>query len=378
MKILFLITRADTIGGANVHVRDMSYALLAHGHEVLVLTGPVGPFSKSLEQLGISVYNCPALQRSIHPFRDWKALGDIRRTIRRYQPDLVSAHSSKTGIIGRIASWIEEVPCIFTAHGWAFTEGVPEIQRKFYGWLERLFAPLARKIICVSENDLSIAIANGISARHLCCIHNGMPDIPLALRAHPGLVDDDGVVRLVMVARFDAPKDHATLLHACSELHLLHLNFVGDGPSLEGMRYLTSTLGMSDRVKFLGFRNEVSEVIAASHIFALVSRWEGFPLTTLEAMRAGLPVVVSDVGGAAEAVIEGVTGFTIPLGDVERLRERLRELVDDPVLRQTMGQAARERYESEFTFDRMFERNVAIYKEVFQDNRYRGTSKRNG
>jgi glycosyltransferase involved in cell wall biosynthesis len=291
---------------------------------------------------------------------------------------LVSAHSSKSGIIGRIASWIEGVPCIFTVHGWAFTEGVPETQRRFFGWLERLCAPLARKIICVSEYDHSLAITNGISARHLCCIHNGVRDISLALRAQPGLVDDDGIVRLVMVARFDAPKDYATLMQACSELPLLHLNLVGDGPDLEGMRVLASALGMSDRVKFLGSCNEVADVIAESHIFVLISRWEGFPLTTLEGMRAGLPVVVSDVGGAAEAVIEGVTGFTIPLGDVERLRERIRSLVDDPVLRQTMGQAARERYESEFTFDRMFEQNVAIYKEVLQDNQSKGTNKRNG
>ena len=177
MKILFLITRADTIGGAQVHVRDMSCELVKHGHEVLVLTGPEGPFTHSLQKLGIPVYTCLTLQRSIHPLRDWHTFKAICMAISRFQPDIVSTHSSKGGILGRLANRFQGVPCIFTAHGWAFTEGVPKKQRMLYGWLERLFAPLAKRIICVSEHDRSIAIANKISVHRLCCIHNGMPDI---------------------------------------------------------------------------------------------------------------------------------------------------------------------------------------------------------
>jgi glycosyltransferase involved in cell wall biosynthesis len=106
--------------------------------------------------------------------------------------------------------------------------------------------------------------------------------------------------------------------------------------------------------------------MAECHAFALISNWEGFPRTTLEAMRAGLPVVVSDVGGASEAVGEGVTGFKISRGDVDGLRQRLRALTNDPILRKEMGQAARKLYESEFSFDHMFRQTVRVYKELLE------------
>lgn len=366
MKILFIVTRADTIGGVQVHVRDMSRALIKEGHEAIVLTGAEGLLTKSLASLGIPFYLCPSLQRAIHPLRDLLALQSIYQTIGRLKPDIVSTHSSKSGILGRLACWFQGVPCLFTAHGWAFTEGVPETEKRIYGLLERLFAPLAKRIVCVSEHDVSIAIANGISAKRLLCIHNGMPDIPSHLRAQPGSSGKDGLVHLVMVARFDNQKDHATLLQACSELPMLHLDLIGDGPNLENMQTLALKLGIADRVSFLGFRDDVGEMMSKAHLFGLISHWEGFPRSTLEAMRAGLPVIVSNAGGSAEAVLDGVTGFTVQRGDIIGLREKLRILVEDRALRQAMGQAARERYESEFTFDHMFKKNIALYNEVLQ------------
>lgn len=374
MRIFFLIARSDTIGGANVHVRDMGHALIKQGHEVFICTGPEGPFCHALHDLGIPFHSCPTLQRAIHPIQDMRAVLEIRRAIQRFQPDLVSIHSSKTGILGRVACWSLGIPCIFTVHGWAFTEGVPRTQRRLYSILERIFAPLAKRIICVSEYDRSIAMKNGISSHRLLCIHNGMPDICTELHARPGSVDD-GIIRLVMVARFDIPKDHAALLYACSDLPQVHLDLLGDGPNLNAMRELAATLDMSDRVRFPGYCTDVAKVMSDAHLFALISHWEGFPRTTIEAMRAGLPTVVSDVGGAAEAVMEGITGYTIPRGDVGRLRERLRKLSDDQVLRQRMGQAGRERYETEFTFDRMFEQTFSVYKEVLQEEILKPSSK---
>ena len=99
-------------------------------------------------------------------------------------------------------------------------------------------------------------------------------------------------------------------------------------------------------------------------IFTLISHWEGVPRTIIEAMRAGLPVIASDVGGAAEAIHEGISGFTIPRGDVNTLRNRLQQLINNPQLRHEMGAAARQRYEQEFTFDRMFAETCETYKNI--------------
>ena len=134
------------------------------------------------------------------------------------------------------------------------------------------------------------------------------------------------------------------------------------------MRALAGDLGMADRVRFLGHRDDVGTVLGRAQIFALISNWEGFPRSTLEAMRAGLPSVVTDAGGAAEAIVEGETGYVIPPRDVVATRERLRRLRDDARLRARMGAAARSRYDTHFTFDHLFARTYNVYQQIVGSN----------
>lgn len=361
MRLILLVTRADTIAGNQVHILELAKILQIHGHEILVVTGAPGPFTATLQQLKIPTLACNSLQRAINPLRDWQALIELRQIIKNFQPDMVAAHSSKAGILGRLACKLNSVPCVFTVHGWAFTEGVAQPSRTMYQLLERLLEPLAHQIICVSEYDRSMGLRVGMNAQRLITIHNGMSDIPDSLRANVG---GGSPVRILMIARFAAQKDYRTLLKACQPIAGIQLDLVGDGPQLDEMKDVATNLGMNDRVNFLGFRQDIAQILAQAHIFTLVSNWEGFPLTTLEAMRAGLPVVVSDVGGSAEAVTEGETGYCIPRGDVMTLRNRLSELVADANLRLKMGQAARQRYESEFTVENMFQQTLAAYEKV--------------
>lgn len=362
VKILFVITRADSYGGVHVHVRDLATHLLQLGHQVRVVTGARGAFNDLLAARGISRVACPSLQRAIHPVKDARAVIALRREIRAFRPDLVSTHTSKAGIVGRLACARGGPPCLFSAHGWAFTTGVPEPQRTLYRGIERAMAPLAARIICVSEHDRQIAIAAGIDAGRLVTIHNGMPDVPPSLRADPSGGDP---VRIVMLARLAPQKDHRTLLQALAAIEGGHLDLAGeDGATSAAVRALVQELGLEQRVTFLGHQDDVASVLARSQIFALISHWEGFPRSTLEAMRAGLPVLVTDAGGAAEAVRDGVTGFVVPPADVAATRDRLRQLVDDADLRRAMGDAGRQRYEAEFTFSRMFQQTFAIYQAI--------------
>ncbi|MCT7975685.1 glycosyltransferase family 4 protein [Laspinema olomoucense] len=361
MKILFIITRSDTVGGAQVHVRDLAKRLLDCGHDVLIVTGTPGPYTETLHQQEIPFFACDFLKQAIHPCKDWQTLIAFRQIIHQFHPDIVTTHSSKAGILGRLSSSLNSVPCLFTAHGWAFTEGVPQPKRLLYRLLEQIAEPLASQIICVSEHDRTIGLAVGMNQRRLLTIHNGIPDIHSSLLAKPGTGNP---VRIVMIARFDAQKDHQTLLQACQALPEVHLDLVGDGPKLEETKALVQTLGLASRVNFLGFRQDVTDILAHAHIFALISHWEGFPLTTLEAMRAGLPVVVSDVGGAAEAVLDGETGYWVPRQNILTLRQRLSDLVENADLRSKMGYASRQRYEAEYTFELMFQRTFEVYKNL--------------
>lgn len=366
MNILFIITRADTIGGAQVHVRDLSLRLMSLGHNVLVATGIQGSYVDHLQMYNIDVISCPYFKKNIDFIKDWQTFIFLKKIVEQFQPDIISTHSSKAGILGRLIAKSTNIPCIFTAHGWAFTGGVKEPSRTVYEWLEKLSEPLASRIICVSEHDRLIGLKAGMQEMRLHTVHNGMLDISMERRADPSQTNP---VQIVMVARFDKQKDHETLLKAVQKIPEVRLSLIGDGPSLDYIKTLVNNLGIADRVSFQGFRTNVAEVLAQSQIFTLISHWEGFPRTTLEAMRAGLPVVVSDVGGASEAIIEGITGYSVPPGDVENLFQRLVHLVTDAQLRASMGIEGRKRYEAEFTFDIMFEKTFKVYEQVLMSNK---------
>lgn len=361
MKILLAITTADSIGGAQLYVRDLADRLRRDRHDVLVVTGAPGALTAMLAERGIPTIACPHLQRSLHPVRDVRAIRALGRIIRDFGPDLVSAHSSKAGTVARIASRLNGVPCVFTAHGWAFAEGVREPGRTLWRVIERATERLATRIICVSRFDRELAIRSGFDPARLVTIHNGIGVAPAAPTRREAQA---GPVRIAMVARFFPQKDHRSLIQAIQAIPECVLDLVGDGPLQAAMEAYATEIGVRNRVHFHGYRSDVSDILAQASIFALTSHHEGFPLTTLEAMRAGLPAIVSDVGGAGEAVTDGVTGYLTPRGDVAAIRSRLRLLLDQPSLRRQMGESARTSYARSFTFDRMYEATLAVYREA--------------
>lgn len=363
MNILYVITRGDTIGGAQVHVMDMARRVIADGNLATVAVGSYGPMFDELKASKVPVVRVPALQKAIHPINDLRAVVHLRDVIRQVRPDLVSCHSSKAGIIGRIAARLCSTPCIFTAHGWSFTEGTSATGRFVYSRVERLLAPLAARIICVSEGDRQLGLNAHISSSRMVTIHNGMPAIPDHHLAQPASARP---MRVVMVARFDAQKDQSTLIRALVNVPNVRVDFVGDGPTRAACMALAERLGLAGRVGFLGIRRNISRILADADAFALISNWEGFPRSTLEAMRAGLPVVVSDVGGAVEAIEPGVTGFAVPRGDVQAVASAISTLAEDVELRRRMGEAARVRFQRNFTFEQMYRQTNEVYADSYR------------
>ncbi len=363
MKIVFLITLSDPIGGAQIHVRDLSQALMSRGHQVTVLVGNEGLFTAELKRIGITYRLIPNLIRPVSPLRDWRAIWEIRSAVKELRPDLLTTHSSKAGWLGRIAGRSLGIPTFFTAHGWAFTEGVPRLQRKIYRLAENFAAPLAARIITVSDFDRNLALKQGVGdPEKLVAVLNGVLDVPRDLWAKPGIDPP----RLIMVARFGLQKDHSTLFRALERIRELEweVDLVGDGPLRSQAEKAVREIGLGERIHFLGERQDVSELMSRSQAFLLVTNWEGFPLSILEAMRAKLPVIASDVGGVREAVADGVTGYLVPRGDDKTLAERLSLLLRDNKLRVQMGEAGRSRFESSFTVRHMVERTLAVYDEV--------------
>ena len=357
------MTRAQPIGGVQVHVRDLAVALLAQGHSPTVITSGSGPFIEHLKARQIPTIILRHLTHPIRPVRDLSAVRELRAVLRDLRPDLLTVHSSKAGILGRVAGRSLGIPVVLTAHGWSFGPGIPTMQAAVYRQIERLVGPFTTKVIAVSEFDRRLGLEAGIVKEdRLVTVHNGMPDVPPALRADPSRAP----VRLVMVARFGPQKDHPTLFRALAGLkhHSWELDLIGDGPHMAQTESLAAELGIGARVHFLGERMDVDRLLARAQVGLLVSNWEGFPLSVLEAMRAGLPVVASSVGGTPESILEGETGFLVPRRGVELLQERLGRLLTDPELRVRLGTHGRAHYEQHFTLGHSVAKTLAVYEEV--------------
>jgi glycosyltransferase involved in cell wall biosynthesis len=365
MKVVFCLTRSDTIGGAQQHVLHMCCWLTARGIETAVVVGGDGVFCEALRKHDIPFIVATRLRREINVAGDIAGIFELRRIFKAAAPDIISMHSTKAGLLGRLAAVGLRSKVLFTAHGWAFTEGIPSRRAWVYKIVERVVAPLADRIITVSRFDRSIALRNGVGRdNQLVTIHNAMPDVEG--RANPG--DTIGPVLMACVARLDEQKDHASLFQALARIEIQNwrVNLVGDGPLLESLMALATHLGIAGKINFLGFQRDVESLLCASQLFVLSTNWEGLPRSIIEAMRAGLPVVASDVGGVSELVEDDINGFIVARKDVTALAGRLQKLIDDPALRMRMGASARAKYEQDFEFERMAAENLNLYREVIE------------
>lgn len=369
MKILYMITRSDW-GGAQAHLFDLLRKNCT-SHECFLIVGEDGELAERTRELGVPVWIVPYLVQPIRPLYDLVAIHKVRNIIRQIQPDIIHLHSSKAGIVGRVAARITNVPSIFTAHGWAFTDGVSIVRKVITLPIEKIMGLYTEKIICVSDYDRQLALKYRISQpEKLITIHNGVPElnnVDLVRRPETQEKDKDSVLKCIMVARFSPQKDQATLLKAISQISNetpVELYLVGQGECIESMKNLANEILNNEKVYFLGPRTDIPELLADMDLFLLITNYEGFPLSILEAMRAGLPVIATDVGGVKEAVMDGVNGYLVARGDVDNIRDKIQLLAKNFELCKKMGNAGRVRFLEFFTSEKMLNQTVALYEEV--------------
>lgn len=368
MRVLYIITKANEIGGAQIHLRDLAIRLSSEGHFVDVIVGETGLLVEQLKMSGINVHILSNIVREISPFKDIRAVFQIRALIKKIAPDIIGLHSSKAGILGRIAAWGLNIPVVFTVHGWAFANGVKENRRKIYILIEKFLAPLVDKIITVSEQDKKLALKYGVaSSDKQVVIHNGMPDLGLKAKIKNG----DDTISIISVARFSDQKDHETLLEAMSKITSINwkLLLIGKGPNENLIRNKVKDLKLNSRVSFLGERDDVAKLLHESDVFVLSTNWEGLPLSIIEAMRSSLPVIATDVGGVSELIENGCSGYLVPHKDADELRRKIQYVLSNSELRLEVGQQARARYSEKFTFDKMYQSTIALYELTIKNKR---------
>lgn len=360
MKIVFCITRMDEYGGAQVHLRDLCLWMKGQGHDVTVLSGRLGIIADQLQAQNIRCILIPDMERTIHCIKDIKAFIQIREKLKQVCPDIVACHSSKAGLLGRLAAKSCGLSTVFTAHGWAFTNGISLHVRLIYIVLERLASFFSDKIITVSDFDKNLALKYHVaSPEKIITIHNGVASDQ---EKFPDRELNKKPIKLIMVARVGAQKDHALLLKALTQCMDLSwtLDLVGGGDYKSLLNFAQDN-GLISRVRFLGERDDVTTLLRQSDIFLLISNWEGFPISILEAMQAGLPVIASDVGGVQEAVFSGQTGVVVPPGDESALVSAIRDLICNGEKRLRWGKKGQEIFLKDFTFSSMAQKTFSVY-----------------
>ena len=366
LNIVYIITRSDVLGGASVHLLDLAKGMINQGHQVHILVGGTGTFTDELKKNNINFNSLKHLKREISLVHDLLGFWEIKKYLKQLNPDIVHCHSSKAGLLGRLVAKSLNLPVVFTAHGWAFTEGISSKKQKIYSSLERFLAKASDHIITVSEYDRQHGFKYDVGSPEIVeIIHNGVPDIKI-----PNYIKNfDPIVKLIMVARFEDPKDQYFLIQALCKLPLQlnwKIDFLGEGPNLQKCKNLVNKNNLGNKVIFHGQSIKVKEFLNDADIFILISNYEGFPLTILEAMSVGLPIIASDVGGVKESV-QSTNGYLIPRGDLNTLVESLKDLIVDKNLRQQIGQGSRELYENLFSFNIMLKKTLNVYNTVLKN-----------
>lgn len=374
LKVLYVITLSE-MGGAQKVVYNIAAGLNPREFDVTVACAPGGELIDWLRNLNqdIKLVEISELIRDISPAKDLKVFWKLYLLSKKNNYDIVHCHSSKAGILGRLAAWLAGVPKIFfTAHGWVADEYRHRLGHFFYTWLERLAASVSTKVVCVSESDMLKAQNLKIAAKDkLVLIYNGLPEPEIQeglLRKELGIEKEDIIIGTV--ARLAPQKDPLFLLEAaermisrydCPGKGRLYFVFIGDGPLRPECEKFVNGKGLKERVFLLGTREEATKLIRDFDIFALFSRWEGLPLTIIEAMMAVRPVVANAVGGVGELVKHNETGLLITKLDVNEAEKALLNLISDPGKRLSMGQAGRQRACELFNIEQMMEKYCELY-----------------
>lgn len=358
MRVVVVITKGE-LGGAQTHVLELCRTL-RHRCDFLVLIGGCGPstLGDALCAMNVRVEHLSSLSNALSARSLWASIRQVAAQARSWNANVIHVHSAMAAAVGRIAGWMDGTPVVYTVHGFAFKPQVPPLRRFCAFAAERLLAPFTRHLICVSGPERELARRLGLSDGRVSVISNGVSDT--ALRADPCVAPP----AIIMVARMAAPKRQDLLLQALQLLEARGVQpprteFAGGGPMLARWQVQAAGSGLS----CVTFRGDVADIearLAESQLFVLLSDHEGQPISIIEAMRAGLPILASDLPGIRAQITHGREGL-LTRNDPAAIAQALEQLLAQPLFRARLGAAARQRFEREFSALSMAEEVARVY-----------------
>lgn len=373
-RLRVLHVTATTTGGVGLLILSLCKQLDPQQFDMSVAFGRGYLLDQNFETSGVTVHAL-STSRRVGLWSTLKATLQLYRILSRGNYDIVQSHTSVGGVIGRIAGWAARTPVVlWTVHGLGSHPGHGAWKRALIRIVERQLDRLTDHYVAVSNDLMNEGVRAGIfRSSKVTVIPNGLKsdhvprffDVPAQRRV---LGIPEGCPVIGTVTRLEPQKANDDLLRAVALVTRHAPNLVtviaGDGPQRAALEDLTAKLGLTGRVRFLGWRSDAVEVLGALDVFCMSSRWEGCPMVLLETMAMRRPVVATDIGGVREIVVDEKTGLLVPPGDPKAMAAAILRLLRASREREEMGAAGRDRIEREFSAQRMLSSYASLYKKL--------------
>ncbi|MFQ5753883.1 MAG: glycosyltransferase family 4 protein [bacterium] len=357
------------LSGVQKSMVDIITRLDDSQYDITVLCQGEGQLTQALERHNIKFITLPELRREINPYYDFLAFVKLYRLFRKEKFDLVHTHSTKPGIIGRLAAWAAGIKCVVhTVQGFAFHEHSPKLQIFLVAVLERLAGLASQKVIFVNSKDREVASKLNLVPPHkIVTIYNGID-----LRQFNGSNGKNGLKRngatVAMIARLwkqKAPQDYiASIPYVIDQQPDAKFLVVGDGPLENELKQMSVRLGVSQNVVFLGWQQDITRLLHNIDVFVLPSLWEGLPVSILEAMAAAKPVIATNIKGNNELVVHGETGYLVEPNNPGQIGAHLLKMLNDSDLAKKMGRQGYLRVKTHFELAKTVKQTQALYQSL--------------
>jgi glycosyltransferase involved in cell wall biosynthesis len=377
--VCHIITKLE-LGGAQQNTLFTVGHLDRTRFRPVLITGEVGLLDTDAKAIaGVEFHQVPVMAREIRPWQDLRAVVGMAILLRKIKPDIVHTHSSKAGILGRLAARLAGVPVIIhSIHGYGFTRFQPSLQRRFLIAAERLAARFTTKFFAVSEANRRMGLDLGLFRAEQCRVVRSGVDLgkirniridPARKKRELGM--DPNVPVIGMVGPLKPQKAPLDFVLAAARIHRekpeVQFLLVGDGELRRKVDQTVDELGLRRVFHLVGWRRDVPEILRCLDVFMLTSLWEGLPRVYLEAVASGVPVVGTRVDGACEVILDDVNGYLVPPGDVEGLANRVLRLLGQPALVARMKQQG-DALTSEFDIYEMVRLQEREYARLLADH----------
>jgi len=362
------------VGGSQKVVYNIISNLPDQTYDITLVTSPGGELLDWVSELDqsrnnkIRIVTLDCIRRNMSPIYDLITLFRLFTLMKKEKYDVAHFHNSKMGTLGRLAAKLSGIPKVYyTMHGLNLNKNTTGRAYPILSLIEKITGRFSTKVIFVSKHDMDIGIHNAwASETNSSLIYNGVSEAKISENERNHSEAPEQAPAIAFVARLAEPKLPEFAIRVSAKLlqsgYNHRLLMIGDGPKTDECRNLIHSFGIDENVSLLGKCSNVVELLTQADIFCLFSKWEGFPISIIEAMLCGLPVVTSDVGGIPELVEHGKTGYLIPSLDEEMAVEYLQELIRDKVKRDRLGNQARVIAHSKFNLTDM----VSQYRRLYE------------